>query len=688
MVKKLFAVMLGLLMAGGLNAQTESTIAASDILYWVGEGTSSAIFVVDYGTGAVAWGYHFDATAGETVEDMATAISDSDPRFYYGWGMLAYTAYPVSYDPGYGAFFFKVDGVQADDYDEFSDYDLEDGMLVKVSSNTTAVWSAPITPASVMYKPVDATIAASDILYWVGEGTDSLVFAVNWGEPDVALAWGLKFSGELTIDGALRAVCAADSRLSADNPLTSINYNDGTLSLAFHPSTSPINVPQFILNGNGNVNAGTTVANGDFLKIGESLYGYGFDSVMGYAMGVVWPTEITPVSDPNAPVDPQPVEATIAASDIVYWVGTGANVVVMAVNWADTALAWGYRFDGEKTVNDMMDDIAEADPRFSYTMDGGYLGDILFVVAEGDTLRKQAYSYWESKQNGVSDAGMGQALTNGAFEKWAEPAAGVVVDSFSYEWEGTTYWSYIYVYPMEISPVSDPNPAPQPVEATIAAGDILYWVGTGANEVVMAVNWADTALAWGYRFDGEKTVSDMMDDIADADPRFSYTMDGGYLGDILFVVAEGDTLRKQAYSYWESKQNGVSDAGMSQALADGAFEKWAEPAAGVVVDSMEYEGYWYYTYVYTMEISPVSVPQTTGIDGVEGATVSVYPNPVADVLTVSGVNGRAVLFDMRGSVVASFDVDGAETRVSLGSLANGVYMLRVADGVAKIVVRH
>jgi len=107
-----------------------------------------------------------------------------------------------------------------------------------------------------------------------------------------------------------------------------------------------------------------------------------------------------------------------------------------------------------------------------------------------------------------------------------------------------------------------------------------------------------------------------------------------------------------------------------------------------VVDSMEYEGYWYYTYVYTMEISPVSVPQTTGIDGVEGATVSVYPNPVADVLTVSGVNGRAVLFDMRGSVVASFDVDGAETRVNLGSLANGVYMLRVADGVAKIVVRH
>jgi hypothetical protein len=231
-----------------------------------------------------------------------------------------------------------------------------------------------------------------------------------------------------------------------------------------------------------------------------------------------------------------------------------------------------------------------------------------------------------------------------------------------------------------------------PEEATIAASDIVYWVGTGANEVVMAVNWADTALAWGYRFDGEKTVSDMMDDIAEADPRFSYTMDGGYLGDILFVVAEGDTLRKQAYSYWESKQNGVSDMGMAQPLANGDFEKWAEPAAGIVVDSFSYEWdsatYWSYLYVYPMEISPVSVPQATGIGGVEGAMVSVYPNPVADVLTVSGVNGHAVLFDMRGSVVASFDVSGAEARVNLGSLANGVYMLRVADSVAKIVVRH
>lgn len=458
MVKKVLAIALCLFCMTGLKAQTESTIAASDILYWVGSGSSSAIFVVDYGTGAVAWGYHFNAADNETVDDMVTAISDADPRFYYGYGMLAYTCYPVDADMSF-AYFFKVNGVLADDYDEFSDYNLASNMFVKVSQNTEDVWSTPITPATVMHTPEDATIAASDILYWVGEGTDSLVFAVNWGVPDTALAWGLKFSGELTIDGALRAICAADSRLSADNPLTTINYNDGTVNLSFSPSTSPVNMPQYILNGNGNVNAGSAVANGDFLKIGESLYGFGYDSVMGYAMGVVWPTEIHPVTNPNAgPVDPQPEEATISAEQITYWVGEGNNKVVLAVNWADTALAWGYKFSTDSvTVQQVMDAITAADHRFSYTMNGSYLDDIFFVMGGTDTLRKQMYSYWESKNNGVGgDQGLYQNLGNGDFEKWAEPAAGIVIDSFSYEWDGATYWSYIYVYTMEIHPVSDP----------------------------------------------------------------------------------------------------------------------------------------------------------------------------------------------------------------------------------------
>ena len=319
----------------------------------------------------------------------------------------------------------------------------------------------------------------------------------------------------------------------------------------------------------------------------------------------------------TTPVIPTPVEATIAFSDILFWVGTGSNEAVMAVNWADTALAWGYRWDGIKTVSDMMTDIAAADPRFSYELGTWGLDDILFAMAEGDTLRKVAFSYWESKNNGIIDMGMSQTLANGDFEKWAEPAAGVVIDS-TY-WEGWG-WSYTYVYPMTIFPVSVPDIDDTPIEATIAFSDILFWVGTGSNEAVMAVNWADTALAWGYRWDGSATVADMMAHIAAADPRFSYT-GTGFISDINYIdTAAGMTtpLGITPNNWWGSTNNGVMDWGMAQSLNNGDFEKWADSGTGILIDSVwvdEYGGYWNYIYVYPMTIYPVTVPDTTGGSG-------------------------------------------------------------------------
>ena len=462
MMKKLLTIVMGLGLAFGASAQTESTIAASDILYWVGSGSQSAIFVIDYGTGAVAWGYHFDASDNETVEDMATAISDADPRMYYGYGMLSYVAYPADFESFDGVYSFKVDGELADYEETLGDYDLEDGMFVKVSESTDEVWSTTITPATVMATPVDATIAASAIQYWVGEGSDSLVFAVNWGNPDTALAWGLKFDGPLTISGALAAVCAADERLSSNDPFTTITFANGDLLLDFDTVSSFTNVPQFILNGNGNVNAGTSVENGDFLKIGESHYGFGFDSVMGYAMGVVWPTEIHPVNVPAAdtvqPVHPN--DATIAADQILYWVGSGNNSVILAVNWADTALAWGYRFsDSSITVDSVMNDIAAADPRFSYTASNGWLLDIVFDNGE-DSLHNAVLGNWMSTVNGNSSIswGMSSSLTNGDIFKWGDMAAATNFDSiYVVDSAYGNYWMFSSVFTAEVHPVSVPD---------------------------------------------------------------------------------------------------------------------------------------------------------------------------------------------------------------------------------------
>ena len=550
--------------------------------------------------------------------------------------------------------------------------------------------------ASAQWEPVvNPTVPQNMIRHWTGTGESKAVICITWNDAvagNVGLAWGVQWNGTTALMRDLMDTIAAyDSRLSitwnsTHTYINNLTYVDTTLGLNITGVVDDMSgVAWWMYNWkdasdvdkpSGGV-MGDNVADGDFvdwLPMDPETYETEAAEI------------IYPATDPNAA--PLPAASTIAASDIRYWVGTGAKQAVLAVNWADTALAWGYRFDGEKSVSDMLNAIAADDPRFSIEMGTYGLDDIVFVVAEGDTLRKQAYSWWESTNNGTTDAGMGQPLADGDFEKWAEPAAGVeasVMYLASY-----SYWMTTYVYPMEIHAVNDPNPDPLPEEGTIAASEILYWVGNGANRVVMAVNWADTALAWGYRFDGEKTVADMMDDIAEADNRFSYTMDGAYLGDIVFVVAEGDTLRKQAYSWWESKHNGVSDMGMAQPLADGDFEKWAEPAAGVVVDSSEYDGYWYYTYVYPMEVHPVSVP--VGIAEVNSVNVSLYPNPAAVLINVTfeplEANSEVELFDMAGRRVAARPVAAGTSSVQLpvSQLNEGVYVLRVAGAAARVVV--
>lgn len=391
----------------------------------------------------------------------------------------------------------------------------------------------------------------------------------------------------------------------------------------------------------------------------------------------------------------QPFNPTVPQSDIQFWTGSGSNRAVIAITWSDATagnigLAWGVQWNGNNVIlRDLMDTIATYDSRMAITWNSEnrtYINNLSYTDAElglnliGEVDPDYGMAWfmygWKDANNVVKQSNgiMGDTIASGDFIDWN------LMDMETYE--------TLLADTMIMATNPNATPVPQVEEATIDFSEILYWVGEGENEVVLAINWADTALAWGYKFNGTKSVSDMMNDIAAADPRFSIEMGEYGLADIVFVAAPGDTLHKQAYSYWESKNNNEYDAGMGQALANGDFEKWAEPAAGIVVDSTYWANYsyWSYSYVYTMDIVPVSVPQTEGIDNTESVSLSVYPNPTTNMVTVSGIEGSstAMLFDMRGSVVSTFTVNG-ETRLDLSRLSNGIYMLRVADSIVKIV---
>ena len=288
------------------------------------------------------------------------------------------------------------------------------------------------------------------------------------------------------------------------------------------------------------------------------------------------------------------------AENIQYWVGTGSNSIVAVFKWCQNAtmgIAYGFRWDGSATIYDMLTGIAAADSRFTVTFSGTMIN---------------TYSYQDGTYNEYLDTpGYLMYTLNGNYSSgYSDP----LVNNGYFEMEE---WGDCYPFPSTtpIVPATDPN-ASTPEEATIDFADILFWVGEGTNEAVLAVNWADTALAWGYRWNGDATVSDMMAHIAAADPRFSYT-GSGYLDDIHYIdTAAGMTtpLGITPGNWWGSSNNGFMDMGLAQYLNNGDLEKWADPAAGVLVDST-YDatyGYWWYTYVYPMTIYPVTVPDTTG----------------------------------------------------------------------------
>ena len=646
MIKKITTFAMGLLLTAGLWAQSGNnemfghaakggaksiTFSASDIEFWTGTGTNQAIYVLAWDDDpsnndtALAWGVRWNGTA--TATSLLDTIVAYDSRFSYTLsGSLMTdmsfndgTINPGSSMNGWCYYHNGSWGMYA-----WPNQPMSNGDMIEMSSScmfTMSSATAVTNPNNT--DPVDATIDTNDILYWVGNGSNRAVLIVNWGDPDTAFAWGYRFNGSVTAQTMVDSIAAADPRFwtvgspSLNGDIHFVLSNGDTLGLVDGSST-PMGYNFWWTNKNG-VSAGsgaaTALHDGDVFKYGDLSVGTGWDPMGTYFMEYAWEKTPTPVPAPNE----TPVDATIAPEDITYWVGEGPFEIVFAINWPDTALAWGYRFSARSTnLQNVMHDIAEADSRITFVNGSFGIDDILFVE-NGDTLRKAAGSWWEHMLNGSMSSGLSQQLNAGDFSRWADPTAGVVVDStYDTNWN---YWMYTRVYPQTITPVSEPAP----VDARISASEIEYWVGEGDNELVFVVNWADSALAWGYRFaDDSVMLSTVMDAIAAADSRFSYVNEG-YVSDILFVE-NGDTLGVTPGSWWEHMLNGYSSTGMSQWMHDGDFSRWADPVAGVAVDSFYYEGWdWIYTYVYPQRIHPVSAPEPEvgpfcGAVGTEGCT--------------------------------------------------------------------
>lgn len=329
MVKKFtFLFLLGILglFTSNLFAQEDATIDPANIRYWIGEGENEVVFIVNWNEPdtALAWGYRFDEET-ITVKDMMLEIQVADNRFGFNGATFVDD---ITFNDGVlnlgitegGYFMYNVNGVMAGE--GFSTQTIVNGNYVKWGDTNCGTMVDPSTWAYVWEKEVaavypladEATIDPSEIVYWIGEGENKVVFAVNFADPsDACFAWGYRFAAEsVTIKEMMQAIAQVDLRFAFnDEPSSFGGYMLTDLTLNYNEIHYELYGYNAMYNVNGVQSWYTydeqTVVNGDFVKWGD--YNIGTEIA---PWAYVWETPVQPVSIYDA------VEEVEAAKLSVY----------------------------------------------------------------------------------------------------------------------------------------------------------------------------------------------------------------------------------------------------------------------------------------------------------------------------------------------------------------------------------
>lgn len=317
----------------------------------------------------------------------------------------------------------------------------------------------------------------------------------------------------------------------------------------------------------------------------------------------------------------EPVRSTRTASanDVRFWVGTGSNEVLATFYFcaADTGSAavgivYGYRHNGNATIDDMLSAIAAADPNFTYVLppQQAFINSIGYnngAYSHTITGGNMMYTLYNNTTPTYPDGALDPLGNNDAFEitEWNPDT-----------WDVCGPCDSLY-YPF------DPNIT----DATINELDVHYWVGNGENAAIVAVNWCNpsTTKAWGVMFDGDSAlVADLLQTIAIYDSRFSYTGGGGMITDIQFN--DGNEHLSLQGNWWLYNLNGsMAWLGYDQQkVAEGDVIKFGDEMCGITDD------YWqtYWTDpVLSVALPEPSTEQFDGVVGSEGCQAIKFDNP-------------------------------------------------------------
>ena len=85
--------------------------------------------------------------------------------------------------------------------------------------------------------------------------------------------------------------------------------------------------------------------------------------------------------------------------------------------------------------------------------------------------------------------------------------------------------------------------------------------------------------------------------------------------------------------------------------------------------------------VYTNNKACIDVTREVGIAGTDPVSVSLFPNPAAATVTLTGAeNARVQLFDLSGRLLSVVESASENQQIDVSNWAEGLYIVRISDG--------
>jgi len=342
----------------------------------------------------------------------------------------------------------------------------------------------------------------------------------------------------------------------------------------------------------------------------------------------------------------KPASAQFNWQNIDFWVGSGSDSALLVVDFGgadfDSSYAWGYRYSGNKTGEDMLVAIAAADLNLSIDVAGGFLNDVIYHRHEGIGGQPDYWSTWSGADTAslISNMGIGTALANG-------------------EWFGISYTDF--------APALKPGlPIPAFNPNDFALAQVQNWYGSGSDSAAFIVDFLNgNSYAWGYLFNDSIAASQMLSDIASQNANLTINA-SGFLNDIIYLSDSGMGAQPNYWGTWSASNvgNWYMNAGISTQVTAGDL----------------------FGASYT-DFSPALRPNTpknnTGLslEKLNLISLELYPNPASDRLIIDGVETETPfkITNARGQDVQTGKLSTMKNNIAIAGLEPGFYFLQVAE---------